>query len=99
MTVSLGFAPHDARTASRSTLADCAVHQSLSTTYGVSVTRSRGRPRERIRFRVPEEGTITWSANRKSSGHAMPFPSPFHGRSWRETSEGGAGPNKQEEPR
>src|SRR5437879_378166 len=66
-------APHEVRTASRSTRADCAIHQSLSTTNGTRVTRSSGIPSERIKSHVPVEGATTWLASRYKRGQNMCF--------------------------
>src|SRR2546430_3181567 len=67
---SLSPNPRACRAAARSTPAACAIHQSLSTEYGVRVIRSSAIPSERIRSLVPDDGTITWSAIRNISGHA-----------------------------
>src|SRR5579859_5269650 len=71
-------APQEARTAWRSTRADCAIHQSLSTTNGTRVTRSSGIPSERIRSQVPVEGATTWLASRYKRGQNRRFIGRFH---------------------
>src|SRR5690349_12177310 len=59
ITRSSAAALQDARTALRSTLPDCSTHQSFSTQYGVRVTDSLRRPKDSMRSRESEDGTIT----------------------------------------